>query len=213
MEKLPDEAQELELHTRLLAGDKVASDEVARAFLLPVVERLRRRFRRLDDETLVQDAASDAILSYVERPAQYNPKRKRLLGYLVMSADGDLRNALDSQRRRATREVTTDSVELYLEARNIDWEEANEVGEHDDDAMSVSDIAEVKRKVAEVITDPVDLRLVELMLRGERRTKAFAKVLGIAALDELEQRRIVKQAKDRLKKRLVRLGVRLRERG
>lgn len=212
MEELPDEAQERQFHERLLAGDKVAASEVARAFLLLVVQRLKQRFRWLDDETLLWDAASDALLSYLERPTQYHPDRKRLLDYLVMSADGDLRNALARRRRRAQREVPSDSVELLLEVRNSDCEAAGELAERGA-AASGLDVEEVKRKVAEVITDPVDLRVVELMLQGERRTRVFAEVLGIAHLDELEQRRVVKRHKDRLSKRLARLGVRLRGRG
>jgi len=216
MEELPDEAQEHDLHARLLAGDPVASHEVASAFLLAVVERLQQRFRRLDDETLIWDAASDAILNYAERPAQFDPtRRRRLLDYLVMSADGDLRNALASRsRRRAKHEVPSDRVELLLDVRNIDCEEPSDFGERDDaTATSNMDVEEVKRKVAEVITGPTDWQVVELMLQGERGTIAFAEVLGITHLDELEQRRIVYRVKDRLKRRLARLGVRLRERG
>ncbi len=43
------------------------------AFLPAVVGRLKQRFPRVDDESLVFDAAADAILSYAERPSQYDP--------------------------------------------------------------------------------------------------------------------------------------------
>jgi hypothetical protein len=62
-----------------------------------------------------------------------------------------------------------------------------------------------------VTPDPVDQQLIDLMIKGERRTEAFAKVLGIVDMEVIQQRKIVKQRKDRLKKRLTRLGVSLRE--
>jgi len=206
MEALPNEAFERELHQRLLDGDFTASRELAAAYLLAVVDRLRRRFPRLDDESLIFDAATDAILNYAERPSQYKPDTMRLLRYLVMSADGDLKNALRRQRKRAQREFPRHDVELLLEARNQYGDE-----EDTDEGVAAPGAEELVHKVRQVIFDPRDRRLVDLMIQGERRTAAFARVLGITAVDAVQQRRIVKQHKDRLKKRLARLGVRLRE--
>lgn len=203
---LPNQAFERELHQRLLDGDFVASHEVAAALLPAVVDRLKQRFRRLDDETLLLDAAADAILNYAERPSQYDPNKLRLLSYLVMSADGDLKNALHRQQRQAQREVPRPDVELLLDARNPEQEEARPY-EH----PGVPEVEEVAHKIRQAIPDPVDQQLVDLMIQGERRTAVFARVLGITELDIQQERKIVKQHKDRLKKRLARLGVRLRE--
>jgi len=184
----------------------VASQELAAAFLEPLVDRLRTKFQRLGDETLVLDAATDAVLGYAERPSQFNPDKLRLLPYLVMSARGDLLNALERRRRQAGREIPTDRVEDLLDARNSLRKEADP-GER----VAVPDLQEVVGRVRETITDPVDRQMVYLMAQGERRTEPFAAVLGIAGLDVEQQRRIVKRHKDRLKKRLARLGVELRE--
>ena len=207
MEGLPSEAFERELHQRLLDGDLVASQELAAALLLPVVDRVKQRFLGLDDESLVFDAAADAILSYAERPSQYDPQRLRLLSYLVMSADGDLKNALRRRQRQADREFPMRDVELLLDARNPEEEEETYPVDH----AVAPQIEEVARRVREVLPDPVDQQFVGLMIQGERRTDAFANVLGIADMEVKRQRKIVKQHKDRLKKRLARLGVRLRE--
>jgi len=43
-----------------------------------------------------------------------------------------------------------------------------------------------------------------------RETRAYAKVLGIENKDDAEQRQIVKRNKDRIKKRIQRLGLELR---
>jgi hypothetical protein len=207
MEALPNQAFERELHQRLIDGDLVASQELAAAFLLPVVNRLKQRFPGLGDESFVFDAATDAILSYAERPAQYDPHGLRLLAYLVMSADGDLRNALRRHQRRERRERPMSDVELLLDARNPEEEETV----HPEEYAVTPQVKEIARRVREVTPDPVDQQLIDLMIKGERRTEAFAKVLGIVDMEVMKQRKIVKQRKDRLKKRLTRLGVRLRE--
>jgi hypothetical protein len=49
-----------------------------------------------------------------------------------------------------------------------------------------------------------DLAVLALLRDGERKTAAYARVLGIADRPIEEQRRIVKREKDRLQKRLAR---------
>jgi RNA polymerase sigma-70 factor (ECF subfamily) len=206
MEALPNQAYERELHERLLDGDLVASQELATAFLPAVVERLKRRFPRLEDESFIFDAAADAILSYAERPSQYDPQGLRLLSYLVMSADGDLKNTLQRHQRRTHREVPMRDVELLLDARNSEGEEV-----YSEEHAAAPEVKEVGHRIREEIPDSVDQQLVDLMMQGERRTEAFARVLGITDMEVLQQRKLVKQHKDRLKKRLMRLGMRLHE--
>jgi RNA polymerase sigma-70 factor (ECF subfamily) len=162
----------------------------------------------MGDDTIIQDAATDAILNYAERPRQFDPAKSKLFSYLVMAARGDLRNALAKQRRRERREVLHNRVEDLPLARNLVEEESESAS----GAGETTSLEEVRRAVEMVITDPTDRRLVELMLDGERRTEAFANVLGIAHLANEQQRQMVKQHKDRLKKRLERLGVKLRGR-
>ncbi len=59
----------------------------------------------------------------------------------------------------------------------------------------------MKRMFA-VVTDPVDRRLVELMMDRVRETEAYAEVLGRQHLAAEDQAKIVKRHKDRLKKLL-----------
>jgi RNA polymerase sigma-70 factor (ECF subfamily) len=203
---LPDEAFERNLHRRLVDGDPVAPAVLAMTYLVPVVERLRASSPGVGDDMLIQDAATDAILNYAERPKQFDPAKSKLFPYLVMAARGDLRNALAKRRRRERREVLHDRVEDLSLVRNIEQEES-------EPALATGEtvsLEEVRRAVQAVITNPTDWRLVELMLDGERRTEVFAKVLGIAHLADEQQRRMVKRHKDRLKRRLERLGVKLR---
>ncbi len=58
--------------------------------------------------------------------------------------------------------------------------------------------------VSVVVTTTTDRKLVELMMDGVRETSAFAAVLGIVHLSDKDQRKAVKQHKDRLKKAIQR---------
>lgn len=58
----------------------------------------------------------------------------------------------------------------------------------------------------ERLSDPRDQQILALRLQGERRTEAFAEILGISHLPIEAQRREVKRIKDRIDKILRRHG-------
>lgn len=200
---------ELHMHQRLLDGDSVAPSELVEAYLPVLMRRLRRRWRWLHDEALVYDAATDALLAYVQHPARYDPARGGLLAYLTMSAHRDLQNALK-------REAPHDQQVIWLgdvAQSPSDWNVVVS-GPSSDPADLVAGslaAAELARWVWEALPDPLDRQVFQLMAEGERQTAAFSAVLGIAGLDIAEQRRIVKRRKDRIIKRLQRRGEQLRE--
>src|SRR2546426_4982188 len=100
------------IHDRLLADDPTATAELAENVGNIVFEKLRKKHPRRDLE-MVHDAAWDAIRAYMERPTTFDPSKRSLVGYLVMSADGDLRNAIaKSQRRREDLLVDVELVSL-----------------------------------------------------------------------------------------------------
>lgn len=188
-----DRAAQRELHARLLAGDTNATSELAHAFLPWLSERLARRFRRADPH-LLDSIAIDCVLRLCEQPARYDPARGSLDHYLLMDAEGDVRNALNSQARRAARMVSLETVELRTAAGNI-----QQGADEPEDENLASLVAEVAG------SDPRERAVLELMLDGERRTRPYVEVLGLHGLPPDEQRREVKRWKDRLKKRLRRL--------
>ena len=59
------------------------------------------------------------------------------------------------------------------------------------------------------LLDPRDRQILALRLQGERRTEAFAEILGLSYLPIEAQRREVKRAKDRIDKILRRHGGRV----
>lgn len=111
---MPTEEWLNEIHERLLADDPIAPAELAENILDILTKKLSAKYYYLNDPVLVIDAASDAILGYIKNPRQFNPSKRRLLGYLQMAAEGDLKNALSKISRRHKKELVSDDVELTL---------------------------------------------------------------------------------------------------
>jgi RNA polymerase sigma factor (sigma-70 family) len=196
-----------QVHQRLIEGDPTAPSDVILAYLEPLTRRLRQRFPDIQDETIIHDAVTDTLFQYVQSPGRFDPAKSSLPSYLTMSARGDLLNALARERRRAARQVPLAAVaEAALGWNTLGEDEMPESAE--EDRMPAP---QLMQHVLQQVPDPRDREVLKLMLVGERRTGRYAGLLKIEHRSEAEQRKIVKRHKDRLKKRLQRLGVRLRE--
>jgi RNA polymerase sigma-70 factor (ECF subfamily) len=195
---MPSEEWYRQIHGRLLAGDPVASTELAEAAWKPLVEKLEKTHPLLKHSDFLRDAASDALISYIKHPTQFDPGKRGLFGFLVMAAEGDLRNALAKTIRRKRREIPLADVEL-----------ASAGGKERVEAPGTDVRLEAERlrgKIRELFKDPRDREALELLIDGERSTRAFARVWGLEGLPTKEQAREVKRHKDRVKKMLQRYG-------
>ena len=162
----------------------------------PFVKQLEKRHPRLRESDFLRDAASDALISYIKHPTQFDPAKRGLFGFLIMAAEGDLRNALAKTTRRKQREISVEDVEL-----------AGAGGKERADAPDLDTRLEVERiraRIGELFRDPRDREAVELLIEGERSTEAFSKVWGLERLPAKEQACQVKRYKDRIKKVLGR---------
>jgi RNA polymerase sigma-70 factor (ECF subfamily) len=190
-----------QLHARLLQLDPVAPAEFAEAFLDELVRRLRAKAGPGYEETLFHDAATDALIDYIQHPSKFNPRKSALLTYLTMAAYRDLLNIIAKEQRRRRHEVQLQDVEETLSAGNNIIEPEDQVL----NGITMTERAELLRMVAETFPDSCDRAFLELMVNGERRTTIFSDVLGIQSSPPDEQRKIVKRHKDRITKRLQRL--------
>lgn len=190
----PDADTGAALHRRLAAGDPTAPADLAAAFLDPLVAYLRAGYSHVHDH-LLYDAATDTLLSVMRNPAVYDPTRGELPAFLRMAAAGDLRNLLARDRRHQANREDRDCVELAADDGNSPAE-GDEPPSFDDARLApvVAALSEAERQV------------LQLMRAGERRTAAFAAVLGIAGQPPDEQVREVKRVKDRIMVRLKRAG-------
>src|SRR5437867_3795945 len=195
---MSNEAWYREVHARLLAADPVAPTELAEAVWEPLVKELEKRHPRLRGSDFLRDAASDALISYLKQPSQFDPAKRGLFGFLGMAAEGDLRNALAKRARRKRREIPIEDVALVSGGGNEKL-----------DASGLDarlDAERIRGRIGRFFKDPRDRVAVELLIEGERSTEAFAKVWGLESLAAKEQANQVKRYKDRIKKVLDRHG-------
>jgi hypothetical protein len=195
------------IHERLLADDPTATAELAENIGNLVFEKLRKKHPRRDPD-MVHDAAWDALRTYMERPTTFDPSKRSLVGYLVMSADGDLRNAMAKSRRR--REDLVVDVELVGPGGKRSRGQA-EARRGEDKLVAHVDVDRIRPQLERLFPDEADRAALALLLDSERSTQAFAEVWGLRNLSGDQQRIEVKRRKDRLKKALERLGKGLRE--
>src|SRR5688500_2702345 len=86
------------LHTRIMAADITAQAELAVLVLPILTKRLNNKFPTLFDPDLIDTAVTDALINYFARPDYYQPHKQSLIGYLLMSAIGDLLNYLKPKK-------------------------------------------------------------------------------------------------------------------
>ncbi len=196
-----------QIHQRVLAHDPTAFAELCEAALPYLVAFLSESFPQ-EDAHLRETVAIDLLLAYQNRPQQYDPARLSLFAYLRMAARYDMLNQLDRQRRHEGRLVDWEDQRVALAPADRNTEQ--------DDAFEERLQEYTDRPFDEIVAalradlSAVDEQVLALMLSGERRSAAYAQAMGITHLDEAAQRREVKRAKDRLLKKLKRLGRRIR---
>ena len=196
----PSVEEALRLYRRLLEGDPVAPPDFANAFLNPLIAWLQRTNRQIDPMAC-EEAAGEAIFSFILNVAKYVPEDLEVAAFLRMAAKRDLLNLLRKESRHQRQRRDLRLVELEPAAGKY-------LEREDDPSLSLQ-IEEAKQErlppneVWQQLTE-AERRFLERMQEGERSTSAFAAILGLTELSVEEQRREVKRVKDRLKKRLER---------
>lgn len=197
----------LTLHRRLLSGDRTAPNDVARAALEPLVERLRGEYR-VADESVLYEAAIDAILAYCANPASWTRPRRPgsreaaapvatsdvIFRFLHLVAWRSARAQLRSQKRFTRR------GKRYLDRAAP---AAVELSDPAAKMVQAEEEAELRRRralVLAVLEDETDRQMMELRLSGDRAHGPYARILGITELPIAEQRKVVNRHKDRIDK-------------
>jgi hypothetical protein len=181
---------------RLVQGDPLAQSDFIEGVLDPLVNHLQA-WRGDVDEHMRITASEDAVLSLIHNPALYDKTKSNLITFLSLAAKADLLNAMERERRHHRGRESSECVELQADSRNRSVEEL------EDDVLSFDDPA----LAAEIASfNDVERRVFELMRNGEKRTTAFADVMGSGHLSVEDQTGEVKRMKDRIKQRLKRAG-------
>jgi RNA polymerase sigma-70 factor (ECF subfamily) len=204
------ESHLLAIHTRLLDQDPTAAAVLVDLLSDPLCDKLKRHRKARRFRHLISDAVEDALVSYIKRPEQYQPAKRGLWGYLAMAATGDLLNAIEMERRTLLREKPVADVEHGVGRRNRFVVSAASKSDAEGPEYRAR-VEELRTAAHGEFTDPRDREVAELMIGGISDMAIFAAVLGIEQLPVRQQRVQVKRCKDRVSKRLQRLGKRLRE--
>lgn len=194
---MADAADLLALHHRLLDGDLMASQLLGKHLIHLINNRLPTR-----DADLRHDAAVTAFMAYLSEPTKFDPAKGTLRGYLEMSARAKLKNLLRGQTRRQKCEWVAGKNRLRKSVE-LSSSPVNDLVK----AESIAAADEFHRRLLAAL-DPADRSVAELMRAGVKKTVAYVEALGLTGLTPAEQRKAVKQAKDRVKKACQRLKTR-----
>jgi hypothetical protein len=197
-------------HQRLAGGDRTLGEAMARAAYRPLIFQLQREFRNTDEHAICEQAGR-AILAYLKAPERCNATsgadvfkflcvigRRRLSNYHRNERTRARREGEYAQSTRTRIDGSVREVETSMNAGEVvELSTADVIVEQEEDA---SLMAQWRRAAMDTLANDVDRQILTLRLDGVRSTRAYAEVLGIADLDITEQRRIVKQHKDRIDK-------------
>lgn len=198
----------INLHARMLARDPTAAAVFVDLLLVPLSDALKRHPRARGFTELVENAVEDSLIAYIKAPEKYVPAKRGLWGYLLMAATGDLRNAVDREHRRRRREKTKSDVEDDPQGRNkVMTSAASKLDAKD--AGYRAWIGELRVAVDAQFSDPAERAVAHLVIKRVSGLRPFAEAMGVSLLPIEQQRAEVKRCKDRVSKRLQRLGERL----
>lgn len=189
----------LALHVRLLSGDRTATAEIAERYYQRIVAIMHKRHKWRPDPDVIDEATSDAFVSYFTNPLQFNPEKRSLAGFLQMAAEGDVRNAIARELRHRDHL----QPDVALPAGDVEYENEPAARVNVEEEV-VENLHPIWEQIDALVHDPLDRQVVRWMMDGERETPAFADLLGITHLPKHEQEREVKKCKDRLVKKIKR---------
>lgn len=203
----PSLAWQTQQHQRILRRDVTAFAELCEVALPHLVVFLQTNFPAYDPH-LREQAAIDGLLAYQARPSQYDPQKLPLFSFLRMVVRRDMLNAL-AQQNRHNRHL--DALDDPVVMAQLPQEDVIE------DHFALDEWLQqyTNRPRSEIIEllqaelDAAEQEMLWLMLEGIRETPPYASLMGIDHLDVTEQRREVKKVKDRLLKKVQRLGQKL----
>jgi RNA polymerase sigma factor (sigma-70 family) len=196
-------------HQLVVQGHVTAFAGLCEVALPHLTRFLQRQFPQHEPH-LHDMVATDVLLSYHERPQQYDPEKLSLFAYLRMAARRDFFNAIDKQTRRDQRLLDIDDPAILTTL--VDEYSPEDV--HLSEAWLQEHTGLSQQAFLEAFSATLpesDRPIFDLMRTGERQTEPYAALMGLSRLSVQTQRQEVKRAKDRLKARLRRFALSFRE--
>jgi hypothetical protein len=190
--------KEREIHALILAKDDLAFAKFCDEYYETVFNKVKHFNPGIykTDDTLLADVITDVFLKYFQQPERYHPEKQSLEYFLVMDAEGDLKNAWQKLKRQEKK--FPNSVELDKKNGNSGIED----DEFDPFERLIDKEAGalLDKTLHSVFDSETDVLVAQLMLAGERRSSEYARVMNILHLPEETQQLQIKQQKDRVDK-------------
>ncbi|MEO6302645.1 MAG: hypothetical protein ABIP51_05695 [Bacteroidia bacterium] len=190
--------KEKEIHILILAKDDLAFAKFCDEYYELIYKKVQA-FNKIiaqEEETLIIDVVTDTFLKYFKDPTRYDPLKQTLEKFLLMDAEGDLKNEWEKLKRKNKK--FDRSVELEEENGNSNIE--NEALNPEDYLLNKEATKILEEKLKELFSNEKDIQVAHLMLSGERKSSEYIKILEIDNLNEEEQRSEIKRQKDRIDK-------------
>jgi RNA polymerase sigma-70 factor (ECF subfamily) len=188
------ESESLFVYRALVAGEPTAPRRFIEMYNGRLYALLRRRYSFLPGE-VVRDAAHDALLAVIAHPERYAPEYGSLMNYMVHIGSRRLQDYLRTLRRRLDHEVQVEDVELLSGLTN------QETGADGDPEVLPP---EVEALIQEILPDPTDRRVWNLICQGRTARADYAEALAVTHLPLSEQELLIKRHRDRVQKRMRR---------
>jgi len=208
----PTREREAQIYQMLVEGHPRAQDHLVRAFLFPMVQKLKSVYTHHSLHDIVDDVVIDTLCRFGKDVGRFEPARGSLWHYLLMDAHGDIRNLAKSATKRSGCMISLDDVELEPAERNesIETQAINAVWPAFLEYVPEGQHPESLIEALNTIRNAPELGAIfDLWQEGVRETDHYAKALGIQDWPSDKRKQKVKQVKDRLITRLRRLGEKL----
>ncbi|MCB0489875.1 MAG: hypothetical protein KDC99_15440 [Cyclobacteriaceae bacterium] len=198
---------EIELHKLIRLGDDLAFAKLCDTYLEPTIKKVRNFNWQiyLSDSSLISEVVIDSFYGYFYNPEKFNPEKQTLEKFLVMDAEGDLKNAWS---KRAKHQQKFKSIDNEVEFNEQYWNSKKEGNVSVDTPTQIMIDNEAEKilnaELEKHFDSDKDVEMANLILAKERGTDAYACVLEITHLSFEEQQQEVKRNKDRIKKVLDR---------
>jgi RNA polymerase sigma-70 factor (ECF subfamily) len=201
------------LHSRLLAGDRVASEELGELLLGPVLARLERRWQQWAYTDVLYDAVVDVFLDYIDAPERYDSSQGSLMGWLELAAHRDVTNIYRSRKQRLLHDTPP------LSALGVESVSSGELPGRlsvvgmarigpDPDNVDRLDNLHVWSRIREACPDERERELIwAVWVEHETSWERLALIIGAGHLPLDRRRRKVKNKRDIARRKLLRMGL------
>ena len=200
-------SDEIELHKLIQSGDDLAFAKLCDKYLEPTIKKVRH-FNwqmHLSDSSLITEVVIDSFYGYLYNPDKFNPEKQTLEKFLVIDAEGDLKNVWAKKKRHQQKfEVIKNEVEVEEQFGNSEAEKIRNLNTPSQIMIDKEADGILNAEVKKHFDSERDIEMANLILARERDTSVYAGVLEITHLNFKEQQQEVKRNKDRIKKVLDR---------